>query len=91
MHLLLILLLATQESPSDPILQTFKDPGDHLKLYLPRSYEKDPKISLMFTRKANGESNDVVNLRLAFLNQKLPLVPVAPTEADLLKVDPSLT
>jgi hypothetical protein len=91
MLLLLTILLTTQESPSDLLLQTFKGPGENLKLVLPRSYEKDSKISLMFTRNANHETNDVVSLRMAFLNQKLPLVPVAPTEADLLKVDPSLT
>ncbi len=91
MILLLALLVATQGSPSDLTVQTFKDQGQDLKLWLPRSYEKDSKISLKFNRKANAETSDVVMLRMALLDQKLPLVPVAPTEADLLKVDPSLT
>jgi hypothetical protein len=97
MRLLPALLLAAflgdapQNSPQDLVLMPLPDMGKNLKLWLPRAYAKDPLIGLKFSRYATTRSNETLHLRMALLEQKLPVVPLPPTEADLLKVDPSLT
>jgi len=92
--LLTLLLTAAQgaEPPgSDLMQQVLPAPGQNLVLWLPRDYRKDPLTSWKFNRKPSAISNDVVTLRMALLERKLPQVPVPPELADLLKIDPSLT
>jgi len=96
MPLLALLLAATQgaetpTAPPDLIQQVLPAPGQNLKLWIPLDYKKDPFVSLKFDRKRTAASNEAVTLRMALLEQKLTEHPAPPGEADLLRVDPSLT
>jgi hypothetical protein len=94
---LLALILAAaqgappQAAPPDLIQQVLPEPGQNLKLWLPLDYRKDAAISLKFDRKPSALSNEAVSLRMALLKEKLPEHPAPPGEADLLRIDPSLT
>jgi len=87
----LLLACLLQAPPPDLIRQALPAPGENLTLWLPKTYEKDPKVSLKFDRKPGAFTNEAVTLRMALLNLKIPEHPAPPTETDLLKVDPSLT
>lgn len=62
-----------------------------LKLWLPDAYAAISLHSRRWERKPSISSPDIVTLRLDLLDSKLPDAPAPPSEADLLRVDPSLT
>lgn len=93
MRLLGALLLAlSTETPQDlKPANLRKEAPVGFKLLLPEAYEPHPLISRRFERKPSIANPDIVTLRLEFRETKLPLTPVAPVEADLMRIDPALT
>lgn len=90
-----LLAAAPQDRTPPPegnvVRQVLSPPGQNLSVWLPRDYKSDEKVALKFDRKPTATSNEAVSLRIALTDRKIPAQPAVPTEADLLKVDPSLS
>lgn len=82
---------AASESRAGLRSYTFVPPAQNLKLWLPSAYEADLRAPRKYSRVRTPASPEVVTLRLDYLGVKRPEPPPLPTEADLMKVDPSLT
>ena len=94
MHLLLTLLLTAAQGTEPRLGSDAAGPprsGPEPGPLAPQEYRKDPATSWKFNRKPSAISNDAVTLRMSLVERKLPLVPIPPELADLLKIDPSLT
>lgn len=83
------LVAVPQAGPPDHGRITLRDQNPESKPWLPKFYERDPKILLKFDRKPDDFSNDSVAVRRAFLEEELPELPALPLVIELLKVDPS--
>ncbi len=71
--------------------QPLGSPLDELKFFLPTGYEADKFLSRKYSRVPTATRPDVVVLRMEYYPIKMPLVPVAPTDVDLMKMDSTLS
>jgi hypothetical protein len=92
MRILLAIAVSAAFAPqSDVTPQTLKPPLDEVKLSLPTGYRADKLISRKYARVATDTNPDVVALRIEYASATMPLKPAAPSETDLMKMEPTLS